>query len=78
MVSLPNEFAEEVRSLPAADYRSRPELTLARAASYDSDVKTWTITGNCSMKHGGRRYEAQVNAGDAEELNDPALVPMRC
>jgi hypothetical protein len=69
-------FGEEIRSLPVSDYRSRPELTLARAANYDGDVETWAIA---ELLNEPQRlaYEAQAEADDAGEQEDPALVPMQ-
>jgi hypothetical protein len=69
-------FSEEIASLPISDYRSRPELTLARAANFDGDVETWAIV---ELLNEPQRlaYEAQVEADDTAELEDPALLPVQ-
>lgn len=36
-------FSAEIDTLPLADFRARPELTLARAEQFDQEVKAWAI-----------------------------------
>lgn len=72
-------FEAEIDSLPLADYRTRPEVTLARAEQFDGDVEAWAIKELIDEAK-RREFEAkQADDDDDEEERDadPAWLPLQ-
>ncbi len=60
-------FRAELLALRPTDYRARPEVTLALAASYDEQVLHWAIS----------ETDRLMSAADWLEDEDPAGLPLR-
>lgn len=72
-------FGTEIDSLPLADYRARPELTLARAEQFDQGVEAWAIK---ELNDEAKRAEFEAKQADRDDDEDegdvdPAWVPLQ-
>lgn len=72
-------FGAEIDSLPLADYRARPEVTLARAEQFDQDVEAWAIK---ELYDEAKRAEFEAKQADHDDDDeesgvDPAWLPLQ-
>lgn len=65
----PIQYRDAVGAIPVTDYRARPELTVALAAAFDTNVKNWAIAELA------RPPDPWVPGADDEQ--DPAFLPLR-
>lgn len=65
----PIQYHDAVGAIPVTDYRARPELTVALAAAFDTNVKNWAIAELA------RPPDPRVPGADDE--GDPAFLPLR-
>jgi hypothetical protein len=73
------QFSTEIDSLPLADYRARPEVTLARAEQFDQEVEAWAIKELLDEAKRAQ-FEAQQAEHDDDEDEgpvDPAWLPLQ-
>ncbi len=62
----PVHYRDAVGAIPITDYRARPELTVALADAFDTNVKNWAIA-----------ELARPPVAVTGEEEDPALLPLR-
>jgi hypothetical protein len=71
------DFSTEFDSLPLADYRTRPEVTLARAEQFDQDVKVWAIK---ELIEEAKRAEFEANQANDDDSDEKTAssIPYGC
>lgn len=62
-----HQFREPIEALRPVDYRSRPEVTIALASSFDEAVEAWAVA----------ETDRLVPAANWLEDEDPAWLPLR-
>lgn len=71
-------FDDAIVSLAVTDYRSRPELTLALAKNFDSDVQSWAIAELLGKEPALTTAAVlEEEEEDANFENDPAFLPIQ-
>jgi len=71
-------FDDAIDSLAVTDYRSRPELTLALAKNFDSDVESWAIAELLGKEPVlTTATVSEQDEGDANIEKDPAFLPVQ-
>lgn len=66
--------SDAIRALVTTDYRARPQVTLALAASYDDNVEKWAIS---ELLNDAKRTAWEAKKEEAYDREDPALLPMQ-
>jgi len=71
-------FDDAIDSLAVTDYRSRPELTLALAKNFDSDVESWAIAELLGKEPVlTTATVSEEDEGGANFEKDPAFLPIQ-